>query len=293
MSARVFLRMNRITTIATLALTCVLSAPRSAHAGESPAKPSVPDVSTWRSLFNGKDLAGWETWIRTSDDRTKEPIYNQDPEGIFTVVMTDGEPALRVSGKKFGAIYTKEEFENYHFRIEFKWGDPSGPSLPSRHIESGVLYHAYSPTGQLPGSAIEFNIDRGHVGNYWGVRGPLVDVEGRLFHHPHWPGGTPVVYEKGATKHTKIGARSIFANGNYETHVGEWNVVEILCVGQDIIHVLNGAVAMRLTNARRLEGEKEVPITRGKIHLQSEGAEIFYRRAQIRPIASIPQHYLD
>jgi hypothetical protein len=37
---------------------------------------------------------------------------------------------------------------------------------------------------------------------------------------------------------------------------------------------------------------KETPLTKGKIQIQSEGAEVFYRNIAVRPMASIPPEYL-
>jgi len=43
-----------------------------------------------------------------------------------------------------------------------------------------------------------------------------------------------------------------------------------------------------LTGLRQKVGEKEAPLTRGRIELQTESAEIFFRNIQIRQITEIP-----
>ena len=48
---------------------------------------------------------------------------------------------------------------------------------------------------------------------------------------------------------------------------------------------------MALKNARYKNGEKTVPMTGGKLQIQSEAAEVFYRDIEIRPIASMPAKY--
>jgi hypothetical protein len=45
---------------------------------------------------------------------------------------------------------------------------------------------------------------------------------------------------------------------------------------------------MRIYNAHYIKNGKEVPLTKGKIQLQSEGAEIFYKNIIIEPITAIP-----
>ena len=62
-----------------------------------------------------------------------------------------------------------------------------------------------------------------------------------------------------------------------EKPTGEWNTVEIVCLGEDSIHIVNGKVVMRLHAPRRIDGPKPEPVTSGPVILQSEGAEIFYR----------------
>jgi hypothetical protein len=56
--------------------------------------------------------------------------------------------------------------------------------------------------------------------------------------------------------------------------------------------VVNGKVVMVLTGSRHVVDGKEVPLTRGKIQLQSEGAEVFYRNIALRPITKIPAELL-
>ena len=73
----------------------------------------------WILLFNGKNLKGWETYLDspyTADKSVKTaPIgLNNDPNQVFSVVTTDGKPALRISGETFGGINTLADFENYH-----------------------------------------------------------------------------------------------------------------------------------------------------------------------------------
>jgi hypothetical protein len=72
---------------------------------------------------------------------------------------------------------------------------------------------------------------------------------------------------------------------------GEWNTVELVCLGADSIHIVNGKVVMRLHNPRRIDGPAPVPVTSGPIILQSEGAEIFYRDIAWRPITAIPTEF--
>ena len=69
---------------------------------------------------------------------------------------------------------------------------------------------------------------------------------------------------------------------------GEWNTIDLYCVGDTSVHVVNGVVTMILYHSRQLENGKEMPLTSGKIQIQSEGAEVFYRNIRMRSIDKIP-----
>jgi hypothetical protein len=51
-------------------------------------------------------------------------------------------------------------------------------------------------------------------------------------------------------------------------------------------------VALVLTGLRQKTGGQEVPLTKGRIELQSESAEIFFRNVQVRSITEIPAEVL-
>ena len=66
--------------------------------------PQSPAQEGWTSLFNGKDLFGWDTWLG-KPLKANDPIgLNKDPRNVYTVVDVDGQPAIRISGEIFGAI---------------------------------------------------------------------------------------------------------------------------------------------------------------------------------------------
>ena len=79
-------------------------------------------------LFNDRNLDGWDTYIGPPSDSLPPIGLNQDPTHVFSVVQQDGNPAIRISGEYFGGISTKQEFENYHLTLQFKWGVNKIPS---------------------------------------------------------------------------------------------------------------------------------------------------------------------
>ena len=53
---------------------------------------------------------------------------------------------------------------------------------------------------------------------------------------------------------------------------GEWNTIEIICNGTQTEHYVNGHLVNAGTNAN---------VTSGKILLQSEGAEVYFKSAEL------------
>ena len=73
--------------------------------------------------------------------------------------------------------------------------------------------------------------------------------------------------------------------GSDEDRPGQWNRLELICYQDDCVHIVNGKVVMALAHARYEDGDKWMPMTGGKLQIQSEAAEVFYRNIEIRPIA--------
>ena len=66
----------------------------------------------------------------------------------------------------------------------------------------------------------------------------------------------------------------------------------LFCVGGTCVHAVNGKVNMVMTNSRQKVDNKEVPLTKGKVQLQSECAEVYYRKIYWRPIKELPPELL-
>jgi hypothetical protein len=265
--------------------------------------------SGFRSLFNGTDLEGWETYIGVPDpyidlpgmEKDEEGIYkspiglNSDPMNIFTVVEENGEPAVRVSGQINGALATQEEFKNYHFRMEMKWGSLKWPEGSDRLRNSGLLYHGTGEYGNGLGvwkKSHECQLmetmfgDSYRMGDtYCSIHASREEGKDRYVYDPSAP---LVAFGEG-----KPGGKICSKSRMNEKPPGEWNVVEILCFGDTSIHVINGVVNMiNVDSHLELDG-KIIPLTQGNIQLQSEGAEVFFRKMQIKNILEIPEEYLN
>lgn len=266
----------------------------------------------WKPLFNQRDLTNWDTYLAPKKNGNVDPAnakdtplgLNHDPLGVFSVVEKDGARAIRVSGQVFGAVTTKDSFDNVHIRVEYKWGEKKWPPRhePKHYRDSGILYWCVGPHGAGSGAwmrSVECNVMEKGMGQWWGVAGTYVDIEGRkvvlekepaIPYRGESPGEECIVYVPGGPQFTT--GEGITSTLDPE-RAGDWNVCEVIAWGNVGIHILNGQVVLVLTNPRYKEGDREMALSQGRIQLQSEGAELFYRKVEARPITEIPAELLS
>jgi hypothetical protein len=249
----------------------------------------------WKQLFNGKDLTGWDTYIGPNLDDNGKPItgnpigLNNDPLHVFSIVKEGGENIIRISGQNWGAISSQKEYENYHLQLQFKWGALSWGQKKGKKKDSGLLYHSVGKYGADYGAWMrsqEFQVEEGNCGDYWGVAGGSADIpviKKSETDYVYNPQGILTLFKEG----TKQG-RHCIKNGDSENPSGQWNTVDLYCHGDTSIHVINGKVMMVLYHNKQIDNGQESPLTKGKIQIQSEGAEIYYRQIKIQSINRLP-----
>ena len=239
----------------------------------------------WTTLFNGRDLSGWTTWISMQptspnmETPTSSRGLDNDPRKVFSVV--DG--MLRVSGEEWGAVTTVGEYENFHLKLEYKWGSKKWAPRLDLPRDSGLLYYVVGPEGAQSGHwarSHEAQIQEGDTGDYHSLDGVTVDAHVGDANEGDWKFYR---YEPSLPLRTGLKAR-ILKRGNPEKPSGEWNTLEVIADGKTLIHIVNGVEVLRVENPRQNVGGKMVPHTRGKFSLQSEGAETFYRNIQVKPL---------
>lgn len=236
----------------------------------------------WVTLFNGKDLQGWDTYLGP------ELGLNNDPKKVFSVVTDGAENVIHVSGENWGGLSTTAEFENFHVQVQFKWGALTWGNKKGQKMDSGLLYYAVGKHGADAKAWMrsqEFQIEQGNVGDYWGVAGGLQDIT-------VVKQGDNYVYDANGTLNTFSATSPTGRHGSKGTDAekptGEWNTLDLYCFGNTSIHMVNGKVVMVLFNSRQVDNGVETPLRKGKIQLQSEGAELFYKGIKIQQIISIP-----
>jgi len=270
------------------------------HAAE-PANTSPQ--SQWTPLFNGRDLSNWDKFLATPSG--SEPLVaNADPKDVFTVTNLNGEGVIHVSGQSYGAITTHEQFTNFHFRVQFKWGLGRFGGRVNVGRDTGILYCGIGLPNPRTGwlTSIENNVMEKGVGQWWSVNGAIIDCEGEWVtaenelyvpYKKEGKGERNIVWRKGGPRLTATGANGITPPFDVEQVFGNWNTVEVVFWGGNCIHILNGHVNLVAFNPRFKEGEQWRALTQGRIQLQSEDAEVFYRKAEVRPLFELPPEYLE
>jgi hypothetical protein len=204
---------------------------------------------------------------------------HSDPNGVFTV--KDGQ--IRVSGEEWGAITTLEEFERFHLRFEMKWGEKKWPPRESALRDSGILYFAVGPHGVENDHWMrshEFQIQEGDSGDYHSLDGVMIDVNSGDANEGDWKFYR---YDPELPLRKNVSAR-VVKLGLYENPNGEWDTMEVIADADTLIHIVNGHEVFRGYNSRQVDGKNISVLSKGKIQIQSEGAEVFYRNIQIRSL---------
>ncbi len=276
-------------------------------AGDPPAGPQKLELrhlpqptGPARALFNGRDLSDWEPWLGYADPAV---TYRNPPEApigdragapqMFSVVTEDGAPAMRVDGRIWGSIVHTADLSNYHLSLEFKWGDEVWAPRLKDPQNNGLLFHSHGAHGAVFGTwmrAIEFEIMNKStgmvipVGNELRVRLPVAQDMGIIYPHRRFRyGGREIDLANGTPAWNVENAVDV------EKPVGEWNRVDLYAVGDRAVYVVNGVPVMELRDIASLATGRRVPLTHGRIQLQSEGAETFFRNIIVEPIATLPR----
>jgi hypothetical protein len=233
-------------------------------------------------LFNGKDLTNFYTYLGKSPNGDKPYGRNIDPERVFSI--KDG--AIRVSGQVFGCFVTEKEYENYHLVVEYKWGQQTFFPRDGKARDSGILLHCVGEDGAAGGvwlESIECQMIEGGTGDFILVAGKnkpslTVEAQKRDGQYYYKPGAKPLTLNAGRfnwygrdPKWRDV--KGFRGKNDVEKPIGQWNNLECICDGDKITIILNGKVVNAGTKASH---------TRGKILFQSEGAEVFFRKIDLK-----------
>ncbi len=278
-----------IPALVVASLTCLFTNQASAAEPEKKTPAVVPEKTI--TLVPSRDLkTHWYTWL--TDD------LHEDPRGVFTL-KPDG--TLRISGDGFGGLITREEYADYYLVMEYRWGTATWRTRKDRARDGGLLLHCQGPDGNFGGSAtqpgpwmtsVECQIIEGGVGDILVLQGK--DENGETIYAS---ATSAVTFDRdGEAVWTPGGEKKTFTRGrinwsgrdpdwkdvlnfrgtnDVESPGQEWTTLECFVKGDTLTYRVNGVIVNR--------AEDVVP-TQGKILLQTEGAEMFVRKLELRPL---------
>jgi hypothetical protein len=259
---------------------------------------SLPAASTdgWVSLLNGLDLTGWYTMLQKSGKGFAEAHGMVTMEEEMLHIMGNEEGVIPAEA---GYIATNQEFENVHIRLEYKWGVKRHAPRYTPKRDNGLLYGLVGEDKVWP-TCVECQIEEGDVGDFFmvGTRGIQDNHFAGLFGEgispstgwpknpgpePKWPGPPPPGWTPQPTE--PVGGRFI-KDGNFEL-LDQWNTVEVLWQGDRAAHIVNGRTVNVATKLQQPDPQNEgkfIPLTRGKIAIEIEFAEIWFRRIEVKSL---------
>jgi len=266
-----------------LAALVVCLAAGLATAADRPEPEPISPGDRAVELFNGNDLTGLYTWL-------KGPGRNNDPRKAFTV--HDG--MIHVSGEGMGYVATERTYKDYHLVVEYKWGRKADGSGYVRN--AGVLLHGTGPDGSHRSgvwmASLECQLAQGCEGDLIVIRGendggkviPIdiscettIAADGKT----RWKRGGKKVKYNGKqfwwSNHEPFFKEKLDTRGKNDvaSPKGEWTRVECVCAGDRVTVKINGVTVNEAL---------EVWPTSGKILLQNEGSEIYYRKFELHPL---------
>jgi hypothetical protein len=203
------------------------------------------------SLFNGKNLDGWHADIPEKDTNAAAPD---------AFIVRDG--MLVSKGVPEGHLLTDAVYKNYRLEAEYRFTGKPG--------NCGILVHASKPRalyGMFPQS-IEVQMEHENAGDFWCIVEDITvpDMEKRRGPKETWG-----ITEGKARRIVNL------TNGS-EKPVGEWNQMTIECLADSVKVWVNGDLVNFGYGATAREG---------KIAIQAEGAEVAFRKLELRPITAL------
>ncbi|CDF79535.1 conserved hypothetical protein (DUF1080) [Formosa agariphila KMM 3901] len=267
-----------------------------------------PKADTWEHLLD-LELSNWDAFVGAPHHTVAIEGYekgngmdegtplglNNDPLNVFTTVELDGEPVLKVSGEIYGAVTSKKEYENYHLSLMFKWGEKKYEPRLDKPMDSGVLYHAIGEEGAFWNcwmQSQEFQIQEEDCGDYYTIAGTGADIRAIKKENPNSDWDIFIYNPNSDYKQFKTGEDGRCRKSENYGKLEGWNQIDLVCLGDKAYHIVNGKVVLVMENSVTYnENDVAKPLTKGKIQLQSEGAEIYYKDIKIRSVTALPTEF--
>lgn len=242
----------------------------------------------WEPMFNGIDLDGWDLMLVKH--------YNDDhkPENYF--VVDDG--VIHVYGGKhhataqpYAAMVSQQVYSHFHMYLEYRWGEAKFEPRLDLLRDAGLLYHVHGMGKPAWPLSMESQIQQTESGDAYAIGTKMsawVDPCSLTINPPqsvtHYTFDETVQNQRYFSLGTPN--KILRFRHNQDEEVDGWNSMEIIVEGDRAIHKVNGTVVMEVSDFKKWDDNKKhwVPLIEGKIALQAEGAEVFYRNIKIKPL---------
>lgn len=228
----------------------------------------------WQSLFNGKDLTGWNVKINGYD-------LNDNFGNTFRVedsLLTVSYEGYDTFTNQFGHIFHNEKFSNYWLKIDYRFiGEQvnGGPGWAFKN--SGAMLHAQSAESMGKNQDFPISIEAQFLGGNGVDKRPTANL--------CTPGTHVVMGDTLVTQHCLNSTSPTF-------HGDEWVTAEFLVLGDSLIrHFVNGEVVFEYSKPQigggvvdgfNPEIKKDGQMLKeGYIALQSESHPVQFRSVEI------------
>ncbi len=246
--------------------------------------PEEPEEN-WISLFNGKDLEGWD--IKISGHPLNENFKNTwiVEDSIIKVNYAEYDTFTH----EFGHLYYKKPFSHYRLQLEYRILGKLTPGSPDyAEANSGVMLHSQSAASQELNQNFPASIEMQFLSR--------IDTNSRATGNLASPGTHVVKNGKLWTDHM------MYSNG--PTFEDQWVKAEAIVLGDSVVHhVINGDTVLTYFKPQiggwEMEEDtrwvddrtwfiknKGMPLKDGYIALQAEGHPVWFRNIRILDLSS-------
>ena len=255
-----------------------------------------PNLTQWENYLSYRHRATYNGSVPVDEHGDSIPPvgYNKNTNQVFSVVKENGDLVLKVTGEYYGCVFTKQSYKNYRFKLKVKWGTKKWEARTGKLMDAGILYNSQGPSGVDYWRAWmlsqEFQIMEGHFGDYWNIANSAIDIRAFL------PEGTMNAAAGNKQPYLSVGSGTghsgfCMRTADYSSPENGWTELELICYQGKSLHIVNGHVVMVLANSRFNENGVDKPLVEGKIQLQSEGCEVYYKDIKIKIIDELPNEY--
>jgi len=229
----------------------------------------------WISLFNGRDLTGWDIKIKGSPLNENYRNTFRVEDGVLKVSYNEYD---KFNGE-YGHIFYKLPFSNYKLRLEYRFSGqqvPGGQSWAFRN--SGVMIHSQSAASMLIDQDFPVSVEVQFLGGNGTDDRPTLNV--------CTPGTHIMIDTALITNHCTNSTSKTF-------HGDVWVKAEVVVYGDSIIHhIVNGDTVLTYSKPQIGGTNKPAdypvpdgtPLKEGYICLQAESHPVEFRNVELQQL---------